>query len=163
MPRFTLSALVTIPCLLSSGCLGVEWPVDELDRNKAVHFVARDFQGADSVWHTDTILLERSVDPEEGLVFVLDNPTETVHTFVMPDVQRIVRERVLRPEQSVDIPEPIRVAYVEPLIVTINPGERKQVRVHAVDLFARRSVGRAFRYFCSIHKDIHLARPLYVL
>ncbi|WP_447979005.1 hypothetical protein [Candidatus Nitrospira bockiana] len=135
----------------------------DLSWGKDVHFVAREFEGDRSVWHTDTVLLERSLDPDEHLTFVLDNPTNTEHAFVMPGVQRITREHVRTPEQSVDIPEPIRIPYVEPVTVTVKPGERKHIRIHAGELLASKSVGKAFRFFCTIHKDVHQSGAIYVM
>ncbi len=130
---------------------------------KDVHFVARDFEGNRSVWHTDSMLLERPGDRAEDLTFVLENPTDAEHAFVMPGVQLITREQVLMPESGSDIAEPMRIPYVEPMKVTVKPGESKRLRVHATDLFAPKSTGVAFRFFCTIHKDVHQAGSMFVM
>jgi hypothetical protein len=135
----------------------------DLSWGKDIHFVARDFEGNRSVWHTDSMLLERPADREEVLTFVLENPTDTEHAFVMPGAQMITREQILMPESGSDISEPMRIPYVEPMTVTVKPGESKRLRVHASDLFAPKSMGVAFRYFCTIHKDVHQAGSMFVM
>lgn len=153
LPRIS-SALFTGLLLLSFT--GQSW-------GKDVRFVARDFSGDQSVWQTDSTLLERPTDKTEELVFILENPTNAEHAFVMPSVQMITREQVLTPEQMVDILEPMRIPYVEPLSVTVKPGESKRLRVHATDLFSSKSTGVAFRFFCTIHKDMHQAGSMFVM
>ncbi|WP_447979002.1 hypothetical protein [Candidatus Nitrospira bockiana] len=150
-------------CVVAALTGLVLFSAGELSWGKDVHFVAREFEGDRSVWHTDTVLLDRAVDATEDLTFILENPTQTEHAFVMPGVERIVREQVLTPEQSVDIPEAIRIPYVEPLTVTVKPGERKHIRIHVTDLLAAKSTGKAFRFFCTIHKDVHQSGSLYVM
>lgn len=135
----------------------------DLSWGKEIQFVARDFSGDQSVWQTDSLLVERLADKTEELVFVLENPTSAEHAFVMPGVQMITREQVLTPEQTGDIIEPIRIPYVEPLTVTVKPGESKRLRVHAAGLFAPKSNGVPFRFFCTIHKDVHQAGSLFVM
>lgn len=131
--------------------------------SQEVHFVAREFQANRPVWHTETMLLERSIGDEEDLVFVLTNPTSAEHAFVIPGVQRVTKERILTPESSPDIPWPMTLVYAEPLSVTVKPGETKRVKIHAAALLAPKSAGQAFRYYCEIHKDVHLAGSLFVL
>jgi hypothetical protein len=128
-----------------------------------VHFVATEFKDNRPIWRTDTVLLERSFDRTEDLIFVLENPTTAEHAFVMPGVQFITREHTVWPESGSDIAEPIRLVYAQAATVTVKPGERKRVRVHSGDLLASKSAGQAFRYYCEIHKDIHLAGSLYVM
>lgn len=131
--------------------------------SKEVYFVAREFQAGQPIWHTDTVLLERSLAMDEALTFVLDNPTSAEHAFVMPGAELITREQILSPESHPDIWEPMRLFYTGPLTVTVKPGERRLVKVHAAGLLAPKSAGRAFRYYCEIHKDIHLAGSLYAM
>lgn len=131
--------------------------------SKEVHFVATDLQGNQPIWRTDTVLLERAFDKEEDLIFILNNPTSTEHTFVMPGVQFITREHTVWPESGSDVAEPIRLVYAQSLTVTVKPGERKRVRVDGINLLASKSAGQAFRYYCEIHKDVHLAGSLYVM
>lgn len=153
LPRISF-ALFTGLLLLSFT--GQSW-------GKDVRFVARDFSGDQSVWQTDNLLLDRLTDKTEELVFILENPTSAEHAFVMPSVQLITREQVLTPEQTGDISEPIRIPYVGPLSVIVKPGESKRLRVHATDLFSPKSAGVAFRFFCTIHKDVHQAGSLFVM
>jgi hypothetical protein len=131
--------------------------------SKEVQFVATEPQGNQPIWRTDTVLLERAFDKEEDLIFILNNPTNAEHTFAMPGVQFVTREHVVWPESGSDLAEPIRLVYAQSLTVTVKPGERKRVRVDGISLLADKSAGQAFRYYCEIHKDIHLAGSLYVM
>ncbi|MER3422411.1 MAG: hypothetical protein C4293_03455 [Nitrospiraceae bacterium] len=143
---------------------GLLWTVADIGWGKEIHFTARDVEGDKAVWHTDTVLLEHEEISGSGeLVFVLNNPTAMEHAFVMPGVHLITRERILTPEQSVDIPATIRIPYVEPLALTIKPGESKRIRVNATDFLGVKAVGKAFRFFCTIHKDIHQSGSLYAM
>lgn len=151
---FIFRSILMVGALVAAA--GAAWSAE-------VHFVAREFQAGQPIWHTDTVLLERSFTGDEDLTFVLDNPTSAEHAFVMPGVQLIAREQILRPESSPDIWEPMRLFYTEPLTVTVKPGERRLVKVHATGLLVPKSAGRAFRYYCEIHKDVHLAGSLYVM
>lgn len=146
---------------LGAGLLLMSWGIPSW--GKDVHFVARDFDGNQSVWQTDSLLIERPTDRAEEVTFILENPTDAEHAFVMPGVQMITRERIVGPEHSSDIPEPMRIPYVEPLTVTVKPGESKRLKVHAADLFAAKSNGVPFRFFCTIHKDVHQAGSMYVM
>jgi hypothetical protein len=131
--------------------------------SKEVHFVAAESPGNQPIWRTDTVLLERAFDKEEDLIFILNNPTSAEHTFVMPGVQFITREHVVRPESGSDLAEPIRLIYAQSVTVVVKPGERKRVRVDGISLLADKAAGQAYRYYCEIHKDIHLAGSLYVM
>jgi hypothetical protein len=130
---------------------------------KEVRFVASNSEGERAVWRTDTALLEQSTDMEEDITFILENPTLVEHAFVMPGVQVVTRERIMTPEQYVDIVEPVRMADVEPLAVTVKPGQSKRIQIHAVGLLTEKSVGKQFRFFCTIHKDLHQAGSIYVM
>lgn len=151
---FIFRSILVVGALLTAA--GAAW-------SKEVHFVAQEFQSGRPIWHTDTVLIERSFARDEELTFVLDNPTSAEHTFVMPGVELITREQILTPESSPDIWEPMRLYYTGPLAVTVKPGERRQVKVHAAGLLTQKSAGQAFRYYCEIHKDVHLAGSLYAM
>jgi hypothetical protein len=130
---------------------------------KEVRFVASNSEGERAVWHTDTVMLEQSTDLDEDITFILENPTSVQHAFVMPGAQCVTRERIMTPEQYVDIDEPIRMTNVEPLAVTVKPGESKRIPVHAMGLLTDKSVGKQLRFFCTIHKDLHQAGSIYVM
>ncbi len=141
----------------------VQLLVTEQSWSKEVHFVATESQGNRPIWRADTVLLERALDKEEDLIFLLINPTTAEHTFSMPGVQFVTREHVVWPESGSDLAEPIRLVYAQSLTVTVKPGERKRVRVDGISLMADKSAGQAYRYYCEIHQDIHLAGSLYVM
>ncbi|MEX5213364.1 MAG: hypothetical protein NW703_04290 [Nitrospiraceae bacterium] len=131
--------------------------------SKEVHFVAAESQENQPIWRTDTVLLERAFDKEEDLIFILTNPTSVEHTFAMPGVQFVTREHVLWPESGSDLAEPIRLVYAQSMTVAVKPGERRRVRVDGISLLADKAAGQAARYYCEIHKDIHLAGSLYIM
>jgi len=149
--------LFSLTGLLLGGIGGIGW-------GKEIHFTARDVEGDKAVWHTDTVLLEHEEISGSGeLVFVLNNPTTTEHAFFIPGVQQITWERVSTPEQLVDIPEPVPMRYTHPLWVTVKLGETKRIRVNEIDFLGSKTVGKGFRFFCTIHKDVHQSGTLYVM
>jgi hypothetical protein len=149
----------SVVCFIA-GCAGI--PAQSMS-GKEIRFTAGDVRHAGPVWRADTVLLDRWLDRHGDLIFVLENPTETEHAFVMPGVQRVTGERTLTPESSPDLPWPVSLVYTEPVAVMVKPGQRMSLRIHAGDLLAAQSSGKAFPFFCAIHRDLPKAEVLYVM
>ncbi len=163
MTRYLLISVFLCSTLVSPFGCSIVPPLTLTSWGKEVRFVAGEASDKQAVWSSDTVLLDRWSDLSGELTFILDNPTDSHHTFTMPGIQIITRERIATPESHGDLAEPIAMVSVAPLSVIVKPGERQHLRVHATDLRLAKSTGSAFRYFCAIHRDVRQAGSLYVI
>lgn len=164
MTHHILVSLFTCSMFVSSFGCSFGLPLALIGASsKHVRFVAGEVSAKQPVWFSDTALLDRWSDLSGDLIFILENPTDHHHTFTMPGIQVITGERIATPESHGDIVEPIAMVSIAPLSVIVKPGESRHVRIHATDLRHTKSTGMAFRYFCTIHRDVRQAGSLYLI
>ncbi|HBH80412.1 MAG TPA: hypothetical protein DDY39_11360, partial [Nitrospira sp.] len=82
---------------------------------KEILFVARDLKDQQAVWLPREVVLQRSTDFTEPLIFRFDNPTARTHVFEAPGLLESIEEN------GVHITRPIRI--------TIAPEESGQILV----------------------------------
>ncbi|TKS59558.1 MAG: hypothetical protein EWM72_02126 [Nitrospira sp.] len=121
------------------------------------HFVVNDVGEKRAVWVPQEVVIHCSTDMQDGLVFVLENPTDRTHAFA-----------------AYGFFEEVMVAHgdivAKPLRVNVTPENTVRVQISTVQ-FA--TLGRMvdgmkgeeqFPYFCPLHKgDAHLGGMIHVL
>ena len=109
---------------------------------KEILFVARDIEDQQAVWLPRTIILHRSTDFTEPLIFRFENPTARTHVFEAPGLLESVEEG------GVQITRPARI--------TIAPDESEQILVDRNQLRSDALIGEretiTYRFYCPLHR-----------
>ena len=127
-----------------------------------IHFVAGELSKDHAIWHPGEVIIDGKTDLKDGLVFVLENPTNLEHAFAVQGLMEETTEK-----RSIEVTpgggdvEMMDFKY-RPIRVTLPPHTTKRIRVGTEPLEGAQAEGRRFRYFCPIHKDMHLAGSIYV-
>ncbi|MGB4066917.1 MAG: hypothetical protein WBK08_02685 [Nitrospira sp.] len=109
---------------------------------KEIAFVARDVEDQQAVWLPGEIIIHRSTDFREPLIFRFDNPTVRTHVFEAPGLFESVEENGLQ------IARPVRI--------TIPPEGTEQSVIDrnrmASDAIAVGGGTVTYRFYCPLHR-----------
>jgi hypothetical protein len=109
---------------------------------KEIAFVARDVEDQQAVWLPSEIIIHRSTDFREPLIFRFDNPTVRTHVFEAPGLFESVEEGGVR------ITRPVRI--------TIAPEGTEQTVIGrdrmASDAIASEGETVTYRFYCPLHR-----------
>jgi hypothetical protein len=109
---------------------------------KEVVFVAREADNQQAVWLPMNIVIHRSEDFAEPLVFRFDNPTDRTHVFEAPGLFESVEEN------GVQIARPVRITVPpEGTDKTVIDRERM-----ASDVNAAEGETVTYRFYCPLHR-----------
>ncbi|MBH0191809.1 MAG: hypothetical protein HP492_08655 [Nitrospira sp.] len=109
---------------------------------KEVVFVAREADNQQAVWLPMNIVIRRSKDFAEPLVFRFDNPTDRTHVFEAPGLFESVEEN------GVQITRPVRITVPpEGTDQTVIDRERM-----ASDVNAAEGEMVTYRFYCPLHR-----------
>ncbi len=127
-----------------------------------IHFVAGELSKDHAIWHPGQIIIDNTVDLKGGLVFVLENPTNTEHGFAVQGLMQQIpaenRMEITLGGGDIDVMD----FTFKPIKVIVPPHSTKRIQVGTQPLEGAQAEGRRFRYFCPIHKAMHLAGSIYV-
>lgn len=132
---------------LAGVCLGLAVSTGSLVMpltgwGKEMAFVARDIENQQAVWLPSEIIIHRSTDFTEPLMFRLENPTERTHVFESPGLFESIEEN------GVQITRPIRI--------TIPPEGTEQIvidrRQMVNDATAAGGETVTYRFYCPLHR-----------
>ncbi len=117
-----------------------------------LHFVVQDIGEKRALWVPQEVVIHRSTEMQDGLVFVLENPTDRTHAFA-----------------AVGLFEEIMGAGGEvtrkPLRVNVTSEDTVRVQISTAQ-FERRTdeAVEEFPFFCPLHKgDAHLGGTIRVV
>jgi len=109
---------------------------------KEIAFVARDVEDQQAVWLPSEIIIHRSTDFREPLIFRFENPTARTHVFEAPGLFESVEE------SGVQITRPVRI--------TIPPEGTEQTVINrdrmANDAIAATGETVTYRFYCPLHR-----------
>lgn len=109
---------------------------------KEILFVARDLEDQQAVWLPREVVLQRSTDFAEPLIFRFDNPTARTHVFEAPGLLESIEEN------GVQITRPVRI--------TIAPEESEQILVDRTQITTDARTGTdepvRYRFYCPLHR-----------
>lgn len=109
---------------------------------KEIAFVAREVEDQQAVWLPREIVIHRSTDFREPLIFRFDNPTARTHVFEAPGLFESVEEGGVR------ITRPVRI--------TIAPEGAEQTLIDrdrmASDAIAAKGEMVTYRFYCPLHR-----------
>ena len=109
---------------------------------KEIVFVARDLEDQQAVWLPRDIIIRRSTDFTDPLIFRLDNPTARTHVFEAPGLYELIEE------SGAQIARPVRI--------TIAPEESEQIVVDRNRVTHEALAGSngtiTYRFYCPLHR-----------
>ena len=105
-------------------------------------FVARETDNQQAVWLPTEIVIRRSMDLREPLIFRFDNPTERTHVFEAPGLFESVDE------VGVQITRPVRIT-VPPESTDRTVIDRERM---ANDASATEGEAVTYRFYCPLHR-----------
>lgn len=144
-PSHLVSGLATAALV---GALGLWSPAGAAE----FHFVVQDVGEKRAVWVPQEVMIHRSTEMQDGLVFVLENPTDRTHAFAAYGLF----EEVMGPHGE---------AATKPLRVNVTSEDTVRVQISTAQ-FERRTdeAIEEFPFFCPLHKgDAHLGGTIRVV
>lgn len=117
-----------------------------------VHFVVRDVGEKRALWVPQDVVIHRSTEMEDGIAFVLENPTDRTHAFAAYGLF----EEVTGAHGDV---------VTKPLRVNVTSEDTVRVRISTAQFEKRTDDAiEEFPFFCPLHKgDAHLGGTIRVV
>lgn len=140
-----VSGLATVALV---GALGLWSPAGAAE----FHFVVQDLGEKRALWVPQEVVIHRSTEMQDGLVFVLENPTDRTHAFAAVGLF----EEVTGAGGAVTR---------KPLRVTVTADDTVRIQISTAQ-FERRTdeAIEEFPFFCPLHKgDAHLGGTIHVM
>ena len=145
-PSHLLSGLATAVLV---GALGLWSPAGAAE----FHFVVQDVGEKRALWVPQEVVIHRATEMEDGLVFVLENPTDRTHAFAAYGLF----EEVMGVHGDVTT-KPLRVN------VTSEDTVRVQISTAQFERGQATSEEETYPFFCPLHKgDAHLGGTIRVV
>ena len=145
-PSHLVSGLATAALV---GALGLWNPAGAAE----FHFVVQDVGEKRALWVPQEVVIHRATEMEDGLVFVLENPTDRTHAFAAYGLF----EEVMGVHGDV-ITKPLRVN------VTSEDTVRVQISTAQFERGQATSEEETYPFFCPLHKgDAHLGGTIRVV
>lgn len=117
-----------------------------------LHFVVQDVGEKRALWVPQEVVIHRGTELQDGLVFVLENPTDRTHAFAAFGLF----EEVMGAGGE---------ATRKPLRVNVTPDDTVRIQISTAQ-FERRTdeADEEFPFFCPLHKgDAHLGGTIRVV
>ena len=140
-----VSGLATVALV---GALGLWSPAGAAE----FHFVVQDLGEKRALWVPQEVVIHRSTEMQDGLVFVLENPTDRTHAFA-----------------AVGLFEEVTGAGGDvtrkPLRVNVTADDTVRIQISTAQFERRTDEAREeFPFFCPLHKgDAHLGGTIRVV
>ena len=145
-PSHLLSGLATAALV---GALGLWNPAGAAE----FHFVVQDIGEKRALWVPQEVVIHRATEMQDGLVFVLENPTDRTHAFAAYGLF----EEVMGVHGDVTT-KPLRVN------VTSEDTVRVQISTAQFERGQATSEEETYPFFCPLHKgDAHLGGTIRVV
>ncbi len=117
------------------------------------HFVVQDIGEKRALWVPQEVVIHRSTEMQDGLVFVLENPTDRTHAFAAYGLF----EEVMGAHGDIT---------TRPLRVNVTSEDRVRVQISTAQFERGQapSEEETYPFFCPLHKgDAHLGGTIHVV
>jgi hypothetical protein len=125
------------------------WVAFDQDPSHAetLRFSAKELENQEASWSPHEVVLRLNDDPQDGFVFILDNPTNRTHVFEAPGVLEHIGANGLD-------------QITRPLRVTVAPMETMEVVVRFSAVEGESDPlcpngAACYRYYCPLHRGDH--------
>ncbi|MBM4127471.1 MAG: hypothetical protein FJ247_09015 [Nitrospira sp.] len=129
---------VWLGCVIGGGALAMP----SAGEAKEILFVAHEAKDQQAVWLPTDVVMNRSTDFTEPLVFRFDNPTDRTHVFEAPGLFESVDEH------GVQVTRPVRIT-VPPEGTDRTVIDRERI---ASDVQAAEGEMVTYRFYCPLHR-----------
>ena len=151
-PSHRVSGLATAALV---GALGL-WSAAEAAE---FHFVVQDVGEKRAVWVPQEVVIHRSTEMQDGLVFVLENPTDRTHAFAAYGLY----EEVMGAGGELTR-KPLRVNVTSEDTVRVQISTAQFARLGKTFGHLQEKEEEQFPFFCPLHKgDAHLGGTIRVV
>ncbi len=117
------------------------------------HFVAEDLGEKRAAWVPNEVVIHKSTELQDGLVFVLENPTDRTHAFAAHGLFEEIMSA-----NGETIRKPLRVN------VTPEDSVRVQVGTAQFEMGQDRAEEETYPFFCPLHKgEAHVGGTIHVV
>lgn len=117
------------------------------------HFVAQDVGDGRAIWVPKNVVIHKRTELQDGLVFVLENPTDRTHAFAAYGLF----EEVMGAKGEITR-KPLRVN------VTSDDTVRVQISTAQFEMVQDSPDEETYPFFCPLHKgDAHLGGTIHVV
>lgn len=142
----TLSIAVALPALVAVA------GSPDAARAAEFRFAAESVGDGRAVWVPNDVVIHRKTDLQDGLAFVLDNPTDRTHAFAAYGLF----EEVMGAQGDISR---------KPLRVNVTPDDSVRVQVSTAQFEGMQdSTNEDFEFFCPLHKGkAHLGGTIHVV
>ncbi|MEK7237144.1 MAG: hypothetical protein AAB242_11005 [Nitrospirota bacterium] len=150
-----MSRFRSIPLVVMVAVAALVASVGAFDAARAAefHFVAESVGDGRALWVPQEVLIHRSTEMQDRLVFVLENPTDRTHAFAAYGLF----EEVMGPHGEVAT-KPLRVN------VTSEDTVRVQISTAQFERGQASSEEETYPFFCPLHTgDAHLGGTIHVV
>ena len=135
--------LASLATAALAGALGFWGPAGAAE----FHFVVQDIGEKRALWVPQDVVIHRSTEMQDGLVFVLENPTDRTHAFAAYGLF----EEVMGAHGAVT---------TKPLRVNVTSEDTVRVQISTAQFLEIRDIRmdeEEFPFFCPLHKgDAHV-------
>lgn len=146
-----LSILSVVMVAVAALAAGVGW--FDAARAAEFHFVAEDVGENRATWMPSKVVIHRSTEMQDGLVFVLENPTDRTHAFA---AEGLFEEIMVA--QGGTTRKPLRVN------VTPDDSVRVQVSTAQFEVGQDSPDEETYPFFCPLHKgEAHVGGAIHVV
>ena len=116
------------------------------------HFVVQDIGEKRALWVPQEVVIHRAVEIQDGLVFILENPTDRTHAFAAYGLF----EEVMGAKGT---------SSTKPLRVNVTSEDTVRVQVSTAQFEGpMEAQSEAFSFFCPLHKgDAHVGGTIHVV
>ena len=117
---------------------------------KEIRFIVGDVPGEgqnranQAIWTPSEVLIDQKADLGEPLYFVLENPTGTVHEFVVHGLYRLLPDQKA-PDQKTMVP----------IKVQVKANSTEKIEVSPEGLNQPKDFGAQYRFSCPVHREFH--------
>lgn len=123
------------------------------------HFVVQDVGAKRAVWVPQEVVIHRSTEMQDGLVFVLENPTDRTHAFAAYGLF----EEVMGAHGDITT-KPLRVNVTSEDTVRVQVSTAQFARLGRTFDLLQEKEEEQFPFFCPLHKgDAHLGGTIRVV
>ena len=151
-PSHRVSGLATAALAGALGLWNPAWAAE-------YHFVLQDAGEKRAVWVPQEVVIHSSTEMQEGLVFVLENPTDRTHAFAAYGLF----EEVMGVNGAI-ITKPLRVNVTAEDTVRVQISTAQFVRLGRTFDYLQEQEEEQFPFFCPLHKgDAHLGGTIRVV
>lgn len=126
-----------------------------------LRFIVGELSKEGAIWHPNMVFIDSTLNLKEGLFFILENPTDKAHSFV---VEGLFEEIPVKTKEVVEpgVEVEVMTYQLKPIRVIIPPKQTQRIRVNTKPFEQPYAMGHHFKFHCHLHESVHLGGVIFV-